>query len=141
LIHYHIDYQLGNLKFPSQSTAFFYRDDGHLFYQITFYNPVDNLTLIYDVDKNAFFHLTDAALDHHPARRNVYYNNNVYFISLNNASLYQTGTNFTTYNENFKDYSNFIIDNYNQLESCIRLSKLTYRADKNREELLLKYYK
>ncbi len=47
----------------------------------------------------------------------------------------------TTYNQNFKDYSNFIIDNYNQLESCIRLSKLTYRAEKHRKELLLKYYK
>ena len=95
-----IDYVLGNLKYPEQSTAFFYRTDGHLFYQITFYNPEDNLSLIYDVNTKKFFHISDSNLNYHPARRTVYFNNNVYFISLNNGSLYQTSTNFTTYNEN-----------------------------------------
>lgn len=95
-----IDYVLGNLKYPEQSTAFFDRDDGHLFYHITFYNPEDNLSLIYDIEQKKFFHISDADLNYHPASKSVYFNNNVYFISLNNGSLYQTGTNFTTYNEN-----------------------------------------
>lgn len=94
-----IDYQLGQLQFPEQSTAFFYRDDGHLFYQITFYNPSDNLSLIYDMDTKKFFHISDAYTNYHPARNVVYFNNNVYFISLNNGAFYQTGTTFYTYDE------------------------------------------
>src|ERR1700728_1069497 len=70
-----IDYQLGLLKYPEQSTAFFYRDDGHLFYQITFYNAADNLSLIYDVDTKKFFHVSDWNLNYHPARNVVYFNN------------------------------------------------------------------
>ena len=95
-----IDYQLGLLQYPEQSTAFFYRGDGHLFYQITFYNPNDNLSLIYDVDTQKFFHLSDAHLNYHPARRIVYLNNDIYFVSLNNGSFYKTNTDLTTYNEN-----------------------------------------
>ena len=33
-----IDYALGSLKRPDKSTAIFFRQDGHLFYQITFYD-------------------------------------------------------------------------------------------------------
>lgn len=47
----------------------------------------------------------------------------------------------TTYSEDFKNYYNLIFDDYNQTESCIKLSKLTPRAEKYREELLSKYYK
>lgn len=95
-----IDYVLKNIKYPQQSTAFLFRDDGHLFYQITFYNAADNLTLIYDLDTQKFFHLTDADSSYHPARRIAYFNENIYFVSLKNTSLYQTSSNFTTYNEN-----------------------------------------
>lgn len=95
-----IDYLLGTLQYPQQSTAFFYRDDGHLFYQLTFYNKADNLTIIYDVDTKKFYNGSDQHLNYHPARNVAYFNNSIYFISLNNGSLYQSGTSFTTYNEN-----------------------------------------
>jgi hypothetical protein len=95
-----IDYQLSKIKFPSQSTAMFYRQDGHLFYQLTFYNLVDNMTILYDLDTKIFLTLTDYELDYHPAREYAYFDNNMYFISLKNASLYLSSTDFTTYNEN-----------------------------------------
>jgi hypothetical protein len=94
-----IDYLLSNVNFPAQSTAMFVRKDGHLFYQLTFYNPADNLTLTYDFTTQKFFDLTDHYENYHPARNYVYFNGNTYFISLNNGSLYQDSSNFTTYNE------------------------------------------
>ncbi len=95
-----IDYQLSQIRFPGQSTAMLYRQDGHLFYQLTFFNPADNLTILYDFTTETFFNLSDFQLNYHPARDFVYFNGNTYFISLNNASLYQSSTNYTTYNEN-----------------------------------------
>ena len=95
-----IDYLLDSIRFPEDSTAMFYKQDGHLFYHITFFNPADNLTLVYDFNTQKFFNLSDQGGDYHPARSMVYFNNAPYFISLNNASLYVTNTNLTTYNEN-----------------------------------------
>lgn len=93
-----IDNLLGSIKFPAQSDAFFYRQDGHVFYQITFSNPVDNLTLIHDFTTGKFFHVSDQNLNYHPARQVVYYNENTYFISINDGSLYLMDTNLVTYN-------------------------------------------
>ncbi len=93
-----IDHLLDQIKFPQQSTAFFFRQDGHLFYQITFYNPVDNLTLIHDFTTNLFFHVCDENLNFHPARQNVFFNENTYFVSLNDGSLYNMDTTLVTYN-------------------------------------------
>lgn len=95
-----INYLLGTIKYPNQSTAMLQEYDGHLFYQLTFYNEADNISLAYDTTTGKFFNLSDSNNNYHPANRMVYFNNNVYFVSLNNGSLYQTGTQFTTYNEN-----------------------------------------
>jgi hypothetical protein len=95
-----IDYELSQIQFPDQSTATLFRQDGHLFYQLTFYNPVDNVTYLYDFTSQTFFNLSDAALNYHPAREYVYFNGKTYFISLNNGSIYQSSSNYTTYNEN-----------------------------------------
>lgn len=54
-----IDYLLSTLKHPEQSTAIFFRQDGHFFYQLTFFNPADNLTLFYDFNTKRFFHASD----------------------------------------------------------------------------------
>ncbi len=95
-----IDYLLGTIIFPAQSTAMFYRQDGHLFYQLTFFNPRDNLTIAYDFTTEKFFHLSDFELNYHPARDFVYFDQNTYFLALNNAALYLSNTDVTTYNEN-----------------------------------------
>lgn len=100
-----IDYLLDSIQFPQQSTALFYTQDGHLFYQLTFYNAADNLTIVYDFNTQKFFNLSDYGSDYHPARDMVYFNRSPYFISLNNASLYRSDTNYTTYDENIITYT------------------------------------
>ncbi len=95
-----IDYDLSIIKHPSESTGMFLMQDGHLMYQLTFYNPEDNLTLLFDFTTKQFFHLSDAHLNYHPARNYIYFNGVIYFISLNNASIYESSTDITTYNEN-----------------------------------------
>lgn len=95
-----INYQLQRLNHPEQSVGFIYKTDGHLFYQITFYNPNDNLSLIYDFTTQKFYHVSDHELNYHPARQVVYIGNSTYFISLNNGSVYQIGSQFTSYDEN-----------------------------------------
>ncbi len=95
-----IDYDLSIIRHPSESTAMFLMQDGHLMYQLTFYNPEDNLTFLFDFTTKQFFHLSDAHLNYHPSRNYVYYNGVIYFISLNNASIYESSTDITTYNEN-----------------------------------------
>jgi hypothetical protein len=47
-----------------------------------------------------FFNLSDYALDYHPAKNYAYFNGNTYFVSLNNAAIYLSSTDLTTYNEN-----------------------------------------
>jgi|SRR6185503_18573632 len=119
-----IDYLLQSLNFPAQSTAFFYRVDGHLFYQIAFFNPADNLSLVYDFNTQKFFHVTDENQNYHPARQIVYSNGNTYFCSLNDASIYQTGTDFVDYN--------YDIDNPNSPGDTIpriRICKTLRRED------------
>lgn len=101
-----IDYLMDNIQYPDQSTAFFYTQDGHLFYQLTFYNDADNITLIYDFNTEKFFNLSDHDGGFHPARKMVYFNRNPYFISLKNASMYQCDTSLTTYNENLSTDKN-----------------------------------
>lgn len=92
-----IDYLLQTLVAPQQSTAFFYRLDGHLFYQITFFNPQDNLTLVYDFNTQKFFNIVDDRYRYHPARQIAYFDEQTYFVSLNDASLYAMGTEFISY--------------------------------------------
>ena len=92
-----IDYVLSILKFPEKSTAFFYRQDGHLFYQITFYHPSDNLTLVYDFSTQMFFHASDHDLHYYPAAQNVFFNGSIYFVSLNDGGFYLMDTNYVTY--------------------------------------------
>ena len=95
-----IDYLMEQIKYPSQSTGFSYRQDGHSFYQLTFYNPADNLTLLYDFTTKMFFTMTDWDLSYHPATKAIYFNNLQYFTSLDNSCLYEFSTNYTTYDEN-----------------------------------------
>ena len=92
-----IDHLMESIEFPEQSTAFFFRQNGHLFYQLTFYNPKDNLTLIHDFTNNQFFHLSDENLNYHIARDVVYFNEKSYFVSLRDASIYEIADEFNTY--------------------------------------------
>jgi hypothetical protein len=91
-----IDYVLSLVQFPALSTAMFYREDGHVFYILTFFHPNDNLTLMYDFTTNKFFDLTDWDFTYHPARKMSYFNNEIYFISLKQGSLMHISTDLTS---------------------------------------------
>lgn len=93
-----IDHLMETLQRPDRSTAIFYRQDGHIFYQFTFFDRNDNLTLAYDLMHDAFYHITDEKLNYHPARQIVFADQGTFFVSLNDGTLYQTGTQFTQYN-------------------------------------------
>jgi hypothetical protein len=95
-----IDYLLSGVIHPEQSTAIFYREDGHVFYILTFFNAEDNFSIMYDFTTQKFFDITDWNFDYHPARQMVYFNNNIYFISLNQGSLMRISTDITTISTN-----------------------------------------
>lgn len=90
-----IEFRLEQLQFPEESYAFFYTEAGHVFYQITFTNSADNLTLVYDFEAQLFYTLTDEFLNHHIASRIAYYNDTYYFVSLNDGSLYELSYKYT----------------------------------------------
>jgi len=87
-----INHLLQTIEQPEKSTAFFYRQNGHLFYQITFFAPEDNLTLFYDFKTKKFYHATDDKLNYHPARQVAYFNERVVFVGLERGSLYEWST-------------------------------------------------
>ena len=95
-----IDYLLSSVVAPQTSTAMLYQADGHLFYQLTFYDTRDNLTLLYDFNTKMFFNLSDQFLNYHPMRAVIYFSLKTYFISLNNGSLYELSSNINVIDEN-----------------------------------------
>jgi len=113
-----INHTLSSLKYPAESTATFYRKDGHLFYQLTFYNPADNITFVYDFETQKFYNLSDGQLNHHPAIDVVYFNQQSYFLSLNNTSLYALSTDFTTFDENISGSNPDLIAEIPRIRVC-----------------------
>lgn len=92
-----INFRLSHLTAPQESYAFFLKQDGHLFYQITFTNPDDNLTLTYDFNTQKFFTLTDENMNRHIAKRVCFFNNAYYFVSLVDGNIYELNSEFTNY--------------------------------------------
>ena len=91
-----IDYLLSRVKRPDKSTAMFYRQDGHVFYILTFYDEVDNFSIMYDFTTKKFFDITDWDFTYHPARQMAYFNNEIYFVSLKQGSLMRISTDITS---------------------------------------------
>lgn len=98
-----IDYQFSQLQNPEDSQAFLIRQDGHLFYQITFYT--DNFTYVVDFlpdGSHKIYNLTDQNLNYYIASEMAYFNNQYYFVSKNTGNLYVFDTIFTTYQDSDK---------------------------------------
>ena len=95
-----IDYILSFIKHPTDSTAMFYREDGHVFYILTFFNQEDNLSIMYDFTTNKFFDITDWDFTYHPARQIAYFNNEIYFVSLKQGSIMHMSTDLTSISTN-----------------------------------------
>ncbi|AXH77668.1 MAG: stabilization protein [Caudoviricetes sp.] len=128
-----IDYVLGRINYPAQSTALFRRIDGHLFYQLTFFNPADNLTLIYDFNTQKFFHLTDQNENFHPALSAVYFNDKTYFMSINTGALYEESTDFFTYDENITPVTSpLYVEGLNYDIPRTRITESIRKADSGR---------
>lgn len=90
-----------NLKFPEISYGFSYIQSGHMFYVLTFYDPEDNVSLLYDFTTEKFFNLCDENINFFIAKRAVFFNNQYYFVSITDGSVYQLDSDFTTYNYQF----------------------------------------
>lgn len=91
-----IDYLLSRVERPDKSTAMFYRQDGHVFYILTFFDSLDNFSIMYDFTTQKFFDITDWDFTYHPARQMAYFNNDIYFASLKQGSLMRISTNLTS---------------------------------------------
>jgi hypothetical protein len=87
-----ITYLLDTVRFPSQSYASFYRQDGHLFYLLSFYNVADNFTVMYDFNTKMFFDVTDWDFSVFPGRQIIRYEGQDYFISYKDGQLYEIGS-------------------------------------------------
>ena len=107
-----IEFLLGALTNPQDSSAFLFEQDGHVFYQITF--SLDNITLVYDFETNLFFTLTDEKSNFYIARETTFFNNKNFFVSFNDGNIYEFGTKFTTYKgltiPRFRITKNFRLD-------------------------------
>lgn len=91
-----LDFLFAQIRQPENSFGMLYKLEGHIIYQLTFTS--DNHTFIYDFNTNNFFTLTDENLNHHIARRVVFFNGNNYFISFNDGNLYRMTSFINTYN-------------------------------------------
>ncbi len=127
-----IDYLMASIVRPDRSTAFFFRQDGHLFYQLTFFDNQDNLTLVYDFNTQKFFNLCDYDNHHHPARDMVYFNNKLFFASLKNSCLYESSTDLTTYNENLEPNPSLYNPNLIHMIPRYRICETVRRPDSSR---------
>lgn len=90
-----IDFKLSQLTAPQDSFGFMFKQDGHLFYQITF--TTDNQSYLYDFNTQRFFTVTDHNMNYHIAHRVAFLNNKYYFVSINDGNIYEIGTNYTNY--------------------------------------------
>lgn len=92
-----LDYLFETVQFPTSSTAILYRQGGHSFYILTFFDPADNFTIMYDFTTKRLYDLTDWDFTAFPARQIVYYRNKNYFISYKDGSIYEISSDLTTY--------------------------------------------
>jgi hypothetical protein len=92
-----INYKFQNLKFPNRCAGFLVKLSGHLIYQLTFYDPEDNYSLIYDFNTNQFFDVTDENMNFHIARRVAFFDDDYFFVSFNDNNLYKMDVDNTIY--------------------------------------------
>lgn len=90
------DYLFSKLSAPSSCSAFIWKQDGHTFYQLTFFDPKDNWTVVVDFKTKLFFYATDENLDRHIAKKIINFNSKYYFLSFINNKVYKIGTDISS---------------------------------------------
>lgn len=88
------NFRFSQLKHPEQSYGFLFLQDGHLIYQLTFYNEEDDFSLIYDFTTSTFFNVSDENLNAHIATDIAFFNSKYYFASAINGHLYELNTTY-----------------------------------------------
>lgn len=88
-------YVLDHLTHPEDSFGFLFKMDGHIMYMLTF--RTDNLSFVYDFTVNKFFSMSDHNLDHFIAKKVTYFNGKYYFISFEDAKLYELNSQIYNY--------------------------------------------
>ena len=121
-----IDFQFSKITDPTNCTGFLFRQDGHLLYQFTFIT--DNFSYVYDFTTKMFFSVSDENQDYHIARNVVFFQNDYYFVSLDDGNLYEFGTQFP-----YLQYSSTSIKQMPRIRICppIRLTSQRYFIAKN----------
>ncbi len=131
-----LDKLLETVKVPTKSTAVLYRQAGHLFYILSFFDPLDNFTIMYDFTTKRIYDLTDWDFTAFPARQMVYYQNKNYFLSLKDGAFYEINIDITTYDlltdPNTATYTVYDIP-------CVRLTN-THRITNRPEKYKIKLF-
>jgi hypothetical protein len=92
-----LDYLFSTLQNPEDSQAFLYRQDGHLFYHLNFYE--DNFSIFHDFTTGKTYHASDQSLNYFIAAEVAFFNNQYYFVTKNNGNLFALDTTFYTYQD------------------------------------------
>ncbi len=106
-----IDYLLDTITDPENSYGFMFKQYGHIFYVITF--PADNVTYAFDWKTKVFYTLTDENGNYFPAKQVAFFNNEYYFVSINDGNIYHFGGQFQFY-----DYGNGNIREIPRIRIC-----------------------
>lgn len=92
-----INYRFSHLISPKSCYGFLFKQDGHLVYQITFYDPRDNFSLAYDFNTQSFFSPCSTTMGYHPVKKIAYANGTYYFVSIDDGNLYEMNSLITTF--------------------------------------------
>lgn len=90
-----IDFKLAQLKFPANCYGFMFKQDGHLFYVVSW--PQDNLSYAFDFNAQAFYTLCDENMDVFTAKKVAFFNDQYYFVSLDDGNIYQLSSKLVDY--------------------------------------------
>lgn len=115
-----LNYELAKIVNPEMSYASLYNIAGHLLYQLTFYGPDDQKTIIYDFLTRQFFYAIGSGSKLHPAIDVVFFTDGYYYLSSETSFLYKMSPESYTFSGKtipriricdtirFPDGSNFI---------------------------------
>lgn len=132
-----LDHLLETIKQPSKSTAVLYRQGGHLFYILTFFDPTDNFTIMYDFTKKKIYDLTDWDFSAFPMRQIVYFGNKSYFLSFKDGAMYELDSDLTQY-DTFANSAGTTVDKTYDIP-CVRLTN-THRVENRPEKFKIKMF-
>lgn len=132
-----LDHLLETVKDPSKSTAVLYRQGGHLFYILSFIDPQDNFSVMYDFTTNRIYDITDWDFTAFPARQIFYFRNKSYFLSYKDGSICELNSDLTTYDL----FANAPGENVDKIYDIprVRLTN-TYRVNNRPEKFKIKMF-